>query len=56
VAHGYGRGAYALELADVGAGQAVLTGTIREADMPTILVMRLTVAQRVRIANMYSPR
>jgi hypothetical protein len=45
-----GRGGYALKLADVEAGQAVLMGTIREADMPTILVVRLKVAQQ-RIAE-----
>ncbi len=39
-----GRGRYALKLADVEAGQAVLMGTIREADTPTILVVRLKVA------------
>ena len=41
-----GRGAYALRLADAERGQAVLMGTIREADMPTILVVRLKVARR----------
>ncbi len=39
-----GKGAYALELADVERGQAVLMGTIREADTPTVLVARLGVA------------
>ena len=41
-----GRGGYALRLADVERGQTVLMGTIREADMPTILVVRLKVARR----------
>jgi len=41
-----GKGAYALKLADVEQGQAVLMGTIREADTPTILVARLKVADR----------
>jgi hypothetical protein len=41
-----GRGAYALRLADVERGQAVLMGTIREADVPTILVVRLKVVRR----------
>jgi hypothetical protein len=41
-----GRGGYALKLADVERGQAVLMGTIREADVPTILVVRLKVARR----------
>jgi len=41
-----GRGGYALRLADVERGQAVLMGTIREADVPTILVVRLKVARR----------
>jgi len=36
-----GRGGYALRLADVERAQAVLMGTIREADVPTILVVRL---------------
>lgn len=39
-----GRGRYALTMADVEAGQAVLMGTIREADVPTILVVRVKVA------------
>ena len=39
-----GRGRYALKMADVGAGQAVLMGTVREADLPTILVVRVKVA------------
>jgi len=39
-----GRGGYALKLADVERGQAVLMGTIREADAPTVLVARLRVA------------
>ena len=41
-----GRGGYALRLADVERGQAVLMGTIREADVPTILVVRLRIAGR----------
>src|SRR5436190_8788784 len=41
-----GRGGYALRLADVERGQAVLMGTIREADVPTILVVRLKIARR----------
>jgi len=45
-----GRGGYALRLADVERGQAVLMGTIREADVPTILVVRLKVERR-RIAE-----
>jgi hypothetical protein len=40
------RGGYALRLADVERGQAVLMGTIREADVPTILVVRLKVVRR----------
>jgi hypothetical protein len=39
-----GRGGYALKLADVERGQAVLMGTIREASTPTILIARLRVA------------
>jgi hypothetical protein len=45
-----GRGGYALKLADVDRGQAVLLGTIREADVPTVLVVRLKVTRR-RIAE-----
>ena len=41
-----GRGNYALRLADVERGQAVLMGTVREADTPTILVERLKVSGR----------
>jgi len=41
-----GRGGYALRLADVERGQAVLMGTIREADVPAILVVRLKAARR----------
>ena len=41
-----GRGRYTLRLADVEAGQAVLMGTIREADTPAILVVRLRVRDR----------
>jgi len=40
------RGSYALRLADVERGQAVLMGTIQEADVPAILVVRLKVARR----------
>ena len=40
-----GRGRYALTMADVEAGQAVMMGTIREADVPTILVVRVKVAR-----------
>ena len=36
-----GKGGYALKIADVDKGQAVLMGTIREADVPTIFVLRL---------------
>ena len=39
-----GLGGYALKLADVERGQAVLMGTIREANTPTILIARLRVA------------
>ena len=39
-----GRGRYALRITDAEAGQAVLIGTIREADVPTIIVVRLRVA------------
>jgi hypothetical protein len=45
-----GKGTYALHLADVEKGQSVLMGTIREADVPTILVLRLRVVAR-RIAE-----
>lgn len=41
-----GRGGYALRLADVERGQAVQMGTIREAGVPTILVVRLKVVRR----------
>jgi len=41
-----GKGGYRLDMADVDAGQAVLMGTIREADTPTILVLRLGVVQQ----------
>lgn len=40
-----GKGRYRLDMADVDAGQAVLMGTVREADTPTILVLRLGVVQ-----------
>jgi hypothetical protein len=36
-----GKGGYALKITDVEKGQAVLIGTIREADVPTIFVLRL---------------
>jgi hypothetical protein len=39
-------GGYALHIADVERGQSVLMGTIREADVPTIFVLRLGVVQR----------
>lgn len=39
-------GGYALHIADVERGQSVLMGTIREADVPTILVLRLAVVER----------
>ena len=43
-----GKGGYRLDMADVEAGQAVLMGTIREADTPAIFVLRLGVAgQRI---------
>lgn len=45
-----GKGTYALALADVERGQAVLMGTIREAGEPTVLVARLGIAER-RIAE-----
>lgn len=41
-----GRGNYALPIADVEAGQAVLMGTIREAETPAIFVLRLKVEQQ----------
>lgn len=41
-----GKGGYALKLADVERGQAVLMGTIREGGEPTVLVARLRVASR----------
>ena len=40
------RGAYALKLADVERGQAVLMATIRESGEPTVLVARLGIEQR----------
>jgi hypothetical protein len=44
-----GKGGYRLDIADVEAGQAVLMGTIREADVPAILVVRLgTVDRKIR--------
>jgi hypothetical protein len=45
-----GKGRYRLEMADVDAGQAIFMGTVREADTPTILVLRLGVVDR-RIAE-----
>lgn len=39
-----GRGRYALTITDAEAGQAVLMGTIREADVPTVFVVRVKVA------------
>jgi len=45
-----GTGSYRLEMADVEAGQGVLMGTIREADTPTIFVLRLGVMNQ-RIAE-----
>jgi hypothetical protein len=39
-----GKGGYALKIADVEKGQAVLMGTIREADTPAIFVLRLGIA------------
>ena len=44
------KGGYALKLADVDAGQAVLMGTIREADLPTIFILRLRIVEQ-RIAE-----
>jgi hypothetical protein len=41
-----GRGGYALKLADAERGQAVLMGTIREGDEPTVLVARLGIEAR----------
>ena len=41
-----GKGGYALKLADVERGQAVLMGTIREGGEPTVLVARLGVLRR----------
>jgi hypothetical protein len=41
-----GKGNYRLEMADVEAGQAILMGTVREADTPAILVIRLAVVQQ----------
>jgi hypothetical protein len=45
-----GKGSYRLDMADVEAGQAVAMGTIREAEMPTIIVLRLGVVDQ-RIAE-----
>ena len=41
-----GKGSYRLDMADVEAGQAVLMGTIREADTPTIIVLRIGVVDQ----------
>jgi hypothetical protein len=41
-----GKGGYRLDIADVDAGQAVLMGTIREAGVPAILVLRLGIVER----------
>ena len=41
-----GKGRYGLHLADADRGQAVLMGTIREADTPTIFVLRVKVEGR----------
>jgi hypothetical protein len=40
-----GKGRYRLDMTDVEAGQAILMGTVREADTPTIFVLRLGVVQ-----------
>jgi hypothetical protein len=45
-----GKGDYRLQMEDVEAGQGVLLGTIREADTPTVFVLRLGVAHQ-RIAE-----
>ena len=45
-----GKGRYRLDMTDVEAGQAILMGTVREADTPTIVVLRLGVVQE-RIAD-----
>jgi hypothetical protein len=45
-----GKGSYRVDMADVEAGQAVAMGTIREAEMPTIIVLRLGVVDQ-RIAE-----
>ena len=41
-----GKGVYMLPIVDVDAGQAALMGTVREADTPTIFVLRLRVVER----------
>jgi len=41
-----GKGGYTLPIADIEAGQAVLMGTIREAGVPTVFVLRLKVVAR----------
>ena len=41
-----GKGGYALPITDVEAGQAVLMGTIREAGVPTVFVLRLKAVDR----------
>ena len=40
------RGGYALKLTDVETAQAVFMGTIREADVPTIFILRLRIAEQ----------
>lgn len=45
-----GKGGYRLDMADVEAGQAILMGTILEANTPTIFVLRLAVVDQ-RIAE-----
>ena len=46
-----GKGRYRLDMTDVEAGQAILMGTVREADTPTIFVLRLGVVRQQRIAD-----
>ena len=43
------KGGYALKITDVEMGQAVLMGTIREADVPTIFVLRLRIVILARV-------
>ena len=45
-----GKGSYRLDMADVEASQAVVMGTIREAETPAIIVLRLGVVEQ-RIAE-----